>query len=88
MPRMKYCNDTHNAVVAYSEQECPLCLMQHRLIELADAQEDIDKQEIQMLWNDMEVLKKRVKTLEREVKACKTTTTGNIWSMQLAAENL
>jgi hypothetical protein len=63
--KMKYCNDTHKqAVVAYSGQECPLCLMQHRLIEMADAREDVDQQAIQELTNEVDALTKRVKQLE------------------------
>lgn len=69
---MKYCNDTHEAVVAYmpvNGSDCPLCLANRRLIEIADAREDIDQQAIQELTNDMVLLEKRVKQLEKQTAA-------------------
>lgn len=87
MPKMKYCNDTHEAVVAYmpvNGSPCPLCLVQTRLIEMADAREDIDQQAIQELTNDMDALEKRVKALERAVIPVKA---DNIWNSQFTTDN-
>jgi polyhydroxyalkanoate synthesis regulator phasin len=82
---MKYCNDSHKqAVVAYSGQECPLCVSNRRLIEMADAQEDIDKQNIQELWNEVDALQKRLKALEGAVMP---VTEPNIWTSHLLPEN-
>jgi polyhydroxyalkanoate synthesis regulator phasin len=82
--KMKYCNDTHKqAVVSYAGQECPLCLMQHRLIEMADAQEDIDKQNIQELWTEVELLTRRVKALEANRAPVAADNPQSIWNYQL-----
>jgi polyhydroxyalkanoate synthesis regulator phasin len=85
MPKMNYCNDTHKqAVVAYSGQECPLCVSNRRLIEMADAREDIDQQAIQELSNEVDALTKRVKALERAVSPVKA---DNIWNSQFTTDN-
>jgi hypothetical protein len=87
MPKMKYCNDSHEAVVAYmpvNGSPCPLCLAQTRLIEMADAQEDIDKQNIQALSDEVDALTKRVKALERAASPVKA---DNIWNSQFTTDN-
>ena len=78
---MKYCNDTHAAVVAYSNQECPLCVANRQLIELADAREDIDQQAIQELTNDLTLLERRVRQLEARTSPSTAPQRKNIWNM-------